>query len=178
MDLGGEPLPMETEETGDFHFILIENMEKDLSPFAVVDFIYRHTSVLTHAYVFPSLSPETFTRGAIVADSREKLEKINEFLHDPAHIVMSSRGRPWVMAEKILRHGAFQTSFGGIMLKSEDEQRDRNAEFDDIKLILCGTKEFKKAEQLKQSFTAFVDHLSGLYRRLESDERMILQSIP
>ncbi|XP_042477920.1 uncharacterized protein LOC122059280 isoform X2 [Macadamia integrifolia] len=178
MDLGGEPLSMKTEDTGNFHFILVENMEKNLSPLAVVDFIYRHTSVLTHAYVFPSSSPEPYTRGAIVADSRGKLEKINEFLHDPAHIIMSSRGRPWVMSEKMLRHGEFQTSFGGTMLKSEDEQRDRNAEFDDIKLILYGTKEYKKAEQLKKSFMVFVDHLSGLYCRLKSDERKILQSFP
>ncbi|KAJ4981690.1 hypothetical protein NE237_032527 [Protea cynaroides] len=176
VDLGGEPLRKKTEDTGNFYFILIDNMEKDLSSLVVVDFIYRHTSVLSHAYVFPSLLLEPFTRGVIVVDSRGKLEKIWEFLHDPTHIIISSRGRPWVSSEKMLRHGAFPTSFWGIMSKSEDEHRNRNAESDDIKVIQFGTKEYMKADLLKESFMLFVDDLRGLYCKLASDENEILQS--
>ncbi|KAL6999865.1 hypothetical protein U1Q18_001021 [Sarracenia purpurea var. burkii] len=80
-------------ETGSHHFIVIENLERNLSPSSIMEFIHKQTSIFVQAYVFPSLSSESYTRGAIVLDCRKKLKKIYEFLNNPDHLVMSSRGR-------------------------------------------------------------------------------------
>ncbi|XP_058115294.1 uncharacterized protein LOC131258192 [Magnolia sinica] len=96
MDLGGGEyfFTKSLNETRNYHYILIENMETDLPLSVIVDFIYQQTSVSSHAYVTPSLLSESYTRGTIFLDGQEKLEKLSRFLHNPAHLIMSSRGRP------------------------------------------------------------------------------------
>lgn len=88
-DLGGSNM----RESGIHHFILIENLEKDLSPSSIMEFIHKQTSISAEAYIFPNLSSESFTRGAIVVECKEKLKKMYDFLNNPDHIVTSSRGR-------------------------------------------------------------------------------------
>ncbi|XP_058110923.1 UDP-glucose iridoid glucosyltransferase-like [Magnolia sinica] len=95
MDLGGGEyfFTKSLKETRNYHYILIENMETDLPSSVIVDFIYQQTSVSSDAYVTPSLLSESYTRGTIFLDGQEKLEKLSRFLHNPAHLIMSSRGR-------------------------------------------------------------------------------------
>lgn len=88
-DLGGSNMG----ETGIHQFILIENLELDLSPSSIMEFIHKQTSISAEAYIFPNLSSESFMRGAIVVECKKKLKKIYDFLNNPDHIVTSSRGR-------------------------------------------------------------------------------------
>lgn len=93
-DLGGGCFQTKhLEATRTQLFILIENLEKDISPSAIVDFIYQQTSISCTAFVSPSLLSEAYTRGAIFPVYQEKLEALSRFLHSPTHLIMSSRGR-------------------------------------------------------------------------------------
>ncbi|KVI10598.1 hypothetical protein Ccrd_010987 [Cynara cardunculus var. scolymus] len=103
-DLGG------VKETGCHHYIILENLEKDLSPSSMMEFLHVQTSITPQAFLFPSLSAETYARGAVVVDSRPKLKRIYEFLSNPNHFIVSSSGRPWVIAEAVLRTGTFDTN--------------------------------------------------------------------
>ncbi|GAB2285173.1 hypothetical protein Dimus_019625 [Dionaea muscipula] len=75
------------------YIILIENLDKSISSSTIVNFIYGHTSITSDANVFPCPSSESYTRGALVVDSAEKLQKLHNFLHKPDQIITSSRGR-------------------------------------------------------------------------------------
>lgn len=93
-DIGGVPFNMnKVEELGNHHYILIDNLEKDLSPTSVIEFIRKQTSITAEAYVFPSLLAESYTRGAIVLASKRSLEEIYKFLINPDHAIVSSTGR-------------------------------------------------------------------------------------
>lgn len=81
------------EETGSQHYVIVDNLEKDLSPTLIMEFIHKQTSISAQAYVFPSLSEESYTRGAIVLDSKTELKQIYEFLINQSHVIISSTGR-------------------------------------------------------------------------------------
>lgn len=78
---------------GGHYSVLISNLEKDISPSAIKNFIYKQTAVMPEAYVFPRLLSDPFARGAIVVDCQKKVQIIYEFLGNNNHIVVSSRGR-------------------------------------------------------------------------------------
>lgn len=73
--------------------LLIDNLDKNLSPSTIVEFIHTHTSLSVQACVFPSMSSEMYTQGAIVLNCRKNLEKLSKFLDCQNHIIMSKRGR-------------------------------------------------------------------------------------
>lgn len=83
-DLGGETL--------NNHFILIGNLERNLSPSSIRELIYRHTFILTQAFILPSPSTP-FARAVIVLDCKKKHEKVYQFLDNPDHFIVSMRGR-------------------------------------------------------------------------------------
>lgn len=87
MDMGGAKI------IDRHHYILLENLDKDLCPLLMMDFIHEHTSVIAQTYVFPSMLAETYARGAIVVDSRTKLKRICEFINNPNHFITSFSGR-------------------------------------------------------------------------------------
>ncbi|KAI8008683.1 hypothetical protein LOK49_LG07G02773 [Camellia lanceoleosa] len=157
-------------EFGSHHFMLIENLEKDLSPSSIMEFIHKQTSISPQAYVFPSLSSETYTRGVIVLDCKKKLEKIYEFLNNPDQIVMSSRGRPWVITETISRRGTFRTTLGCLIPTSQNRSIDG-----ELKVVRRGAKEFMIAQRLRDLLTEFVEHQQRLHKRLTLEEKKILQ---
>ncbi|CAK9167194.1 unnamed protein product [Ilex paraguariensis] len=174
-DLGGNYIDMNSIKNPRIHyFILIENIEKDLSPSSIMEFIHKQTSVSPLAYVFPSLSMESYTRGAIVLDCKKELCKINEFLNNPDHIILSSRGRPWVITEKSVKHGTFKMGLGGLMPKSQYEIQNTNIE-NELRVVHSGTGEFRTAKRLRDLFVEFVDHQHRLHKRLALEEREILQ---
>lgn len=83
-DLGG---------VGNHYVILLENLDKGLSALSVAEFIHRETSISPQVYVFPNLTSEPSTQGALVLDCEKKFRKLSDFLDDPNHIIMSSRER-------------------------------------------------------------------------------------
>lgn len=75
------------------YVVLIDNVDKDMSPSTITEFIHRQTSISVRVFVLPSSTAETFTKGAIVLDSKKNLQKLCEFLDSPNHIIVSRRGR-------------------------------------------------------------------------------------
>lgn len=160
-DIGGVPFNMnKIDEPGNHHYVLIDNLEKDLSPTSIVEFIHRQTSIAAEAYVFPSLLAESYTRGAIVLDSKRRLEEIYEFLINPDHAIISSTGRPWVITEERMRRGYFKT-VGSLLPKSQSGIVE-----DKLKLVRVGTEEYRRATRLKNLFKDFIDHQRQLHERL------------
>lgn len=93
-DMGPKHCTTNSVATYDDHYcILISNLEKDITPSAIKNFLYEQTGILPDAYVFPRLLSDPFARGAIVVDCQKKVQKIYEFLCSPNHLVVSSRGR-------------------------------------------------------------------------------------
>ncbi|KAL8238053.1 hypothetical protein R6Q59_019134 [Mikania micrantha] len=158
-DLGG------VKGSSSHHYIILENLEKDLCPLLMMDFIQEQTLITAQAYIFPSLSAETYARGAIMVDSKTKLKRIYEFINNPNHFIVSSTGKPWVIAEDKLRTGSFNTSLLSFQPKYENYNSQNH-----LKVVLLGTKEHKKAKQLKDLYLEFRNHLNGLVQTFAMEE--------
>jgi hypothetical protein len=78
---------------GNHYVILLENLDKGLSPLSVAEFIHRETSISPQVYVFPNLTSAPSTQGALVLDCEMKFLKLSDFLDNSNHIIMSSRER-------------------------------------------------------------------------------------
>lgn len=174
VDLGGNMLLLEKCKETEYYYIVIENLEKDIFPSTIMNFIHKQTNITAQAYVFPCSSSETYTRGAIVTDCKEKLEKLCAFLDNPDLImVTSSRGRPWVITEKFLHLCTYRTSIKTIMSSSQNTVVNSIAVCDELKVVYSGTKEYKTAKQLRDLFIDFADHQKRLHQRLAFEERKI-----
>jgi hypothetical protein len=73
--------------------ILIGNLDKELCPSTAVEFLYKHTQVSASVFIFPSLSLEIYTRGAIMLHTEQDFQKLCDFLTNPNYIITSSTGR-------------------------------------------------------------------------------------
>ncbi|XP_040370440.1 uncharacterized protein LOC112189383 isoform X2 [Rosa chinensis] len=89
MDVGGAP-----------YMVIVENLEKEISPVTIMEFIHQQVSITCQVFVSPSKSSELYTRAIILLDNKKNLEKLSDFLESPDHIIISSIGRPWLMTEK------------------------------------------------------------------------------
>ncbi|XP_022017294.1 uncharacterized protein LOC110916965 isoform X3 [Helianthus annuus] len=111
------------KETGNQHYLILENLETDLCPLFLIDFIHEQTLITAQAYIIPHLLSETCARAAIVVDKKTELETIYKFLNNPNHIIVSSSGRPWVLAEDKVRTGSFSTNLHGFPPMSEVQEQ-------------------------------------------------------
>ncbi|KAL4555346.1 hypothetical protein LXL04_037964 [Taraxacum kok-saghyz] len=161
-DMGG------VKDTGFHHYIILENLEKNLSPVLMSEFIHEQTSITAEAHVFLSFSTETYARGAIVVNSRLKLKRIYEFINNPNHFIVSSSGRPWVIAEDMLRTGTLN-----INLQSLHPRYENRNTWSKLMIVRLGTEEYTKAKNLKNIYMEFRDHLNGLVERLDMEEKNI-----
>ncbi|KAI7731217.1 hypothetical protein M8C21_030817 [Ambrosia artemisiifolia] len=165
-ELSDEGRDLECEkETGSHHYLILENLETDFCPLFLIDFIHEHTLVTAQAYIIPSLLSETYARAAIVVDNRTELERIYEFLNNPDHIIVSSSGRPLVLAEDKLRTGTFKTNLHGFPPMSEKDNKKK-----DLKVVGLGTEEYTKAKQQKDLYMGFRKYVNGVIQRLAVEE--------
>lgn len=79
--------------SGNHFYILVQNLEKELSSSTIVDFIRQQRSINVRASIYPGLPSECYTRGVIVVYSREDFKDLTEFLNYPGHFIISSKGR-------------------------------------------------------------------------------------
>ncbi|GAU12838.1 hypothetical protein TSUD_73250 [Trifolium subterraneum] len=117
--LEGRMEDMELEGKRNVCMILIGNLDKELRPSTAVEFLCQHTLVKASVFIFPSLSSETFTRGAIMLHTEKDLEKLGDFLANPNHMITSSTGRPWVVIEKQVGLENIKASIGTLLPESE-----------------------------------------------------------
>ncbi|KAK8467663.1 hypothetical protein PHAVU_007G122046 [Phaseolus vulgaris] len=81
------------EGTKNMCMILITNIDKELCPSTVTEFLRRHTSLSVRVFIFPSLSMEVYTRGAIMVHSEKEFQELCDVLNNPNCIITSSTGR-------------------------------------------------------------------------------------
>jgi hypothetical protein len=86
----------ELKEKRNVCMILMGNLDKQLCPSTAVEFLYKHTQVSASIFIFPSLSSEIYTRGAIMLQTERDFQKLCDFLTNPKHIITSSTGRYYV----------------------------------------------------------------------------------
>ncbi|GAV68456.1 hypothetical protein CFOL_v3_11959, partial [Cephalotus follicularis] len=156
------------------YIVLIDNLEKELSSSTIVEFVRREISIASEACVFPSLSTESYTRGAILLKSEKDSQLLYGFLDNPNHIIVSSNGKPWVIMEKISGPETIRTSLCTSLLKSQVSFSYLNT--DELKVVHSGSEEFRTAKGLKDLFMEFAEHQKLLHVRLVTEERKILQS--
>ncbi|RHN69071.1 putative SAWADEE domain-containing protein [Medicago truncatula] len=147
--------------------ILIGNLDKELCPSTAVEFIYKHTQVSASVFIFPSLSLELYTRGAIMLHTEQDFQKLCDFLTNPNYIIASSTGRPWVVIEKQVGLKNIKASIGTLFPKSENASHDGNSRTSsNLKVVHSGTQEFKTASAKRDLFSEFADHQVRLHKKL------------
>lgn len=167
-DLGGQ--------CSNYHVMLVENLERNLLPSSLRDFIHEHTSVWSQAYISPCPSYMTYARGSIVVDCEEKLQKINLFLDNPTHLVVSSKGRPMVISERDTRHSMIKTLLGSLAYSTKDMYKAKSI-CQDLILVRSGSDAYRKANQAKDLFLEFISHQQRLYKKLALEERSFCQML-
>ncbi|KAK9938151.1 hypothetical protein M0R45_014906 [Rubus argutus] len=163
MDIGGVP-----------HIIFVENLEKGISSFTIMAFIYQQLSISCQAFVSPSKPSEVYTRGIIMLNSKKNLDKLSEFLGSPDRIIISSRGRPWAVTQDTLVDDTLRASIETFKLTSQP-LGSRTRSSNELKVVISGSQEYRKAKLLKDLFKEFTDHQRGLHERLLYEEGRILQ---
>ncbi|CAB4274544.1 unnamed protein product [Prunus armeniaca] len=159
------------EIEGTPHMIIVDNLERGLSPLKIVEFLHKKVSISCEAFISPCMSSEWYTRGTILVDGKTNVDKLSDFLEGPDHIIISSSGRPWVMTEKTRVH---EPSIKNFMLISQKQQQSRRSEtMNEPKVVASGTEEYKKAKLLKDLFWEFANHQCQLHRRLLIEEGRI-----
>lgn len=165
-DLGGQ--------CSKYHLMLVENLERNLLPSSLRDFIHEHTSVWSQAYISPCPSYMPYARGIIMVDCEEKFKKINLFLDNPTHLVVSSKGRPIVVTERDMRHSMIKTLLGSLMCSSQDIHQAKSI-CQDLIIVHSGSEAYIKANQAKDLFLEFMAHQQRLHKKLALEERSFLQ---
>ncbi|XP_055800963.1 uncharacterized protein LOC129870268 isoform X2 [Solanum dulcamara] len=167
-DLGGQ--------RSNYHLMLVENLERNLLPSSLRDFIHEHTSVWSQVYISPCPSYMPYARGIIVVDCEEKLKKINLFLDNPTHLVVSSKGRPMVISERDMKHSMIKTSLGSLVYSSQDIFQAKSI-CQDLIIVHSGSEAYRRANQAKDLFLEFMTHQQRLYKKLALEERLFLQML-
>ncbi|KAK7327268.1 hypothetical protein VNO80_31634 [Phaseolus coccineus] len=162
------------EGTKNVYMILITNIDKELCPSTVTEFLRRHTSLSVSVFIFPSLSTEVYTRGAIMVHSEKEFQELCGFLNNPNCIITSSTGRPWVILEKLVGLKNIKASIGALVHISENilQEKEKGTR-NNLKVVDSGSKEFKIASIMKDLFWAFSEHQERLQKRLAVEERRI-----
>ncbi|KAK8467666.1 hypothetical protein PHAVU_007G122046 [Phaseolus vulgaris] len=162
------------EGTKNMCMILITNIDKELCPSTVTEFLRRHTSLSVRVFIFPSLSMEVYTRGAIMVHSEKEFQELCDVLNNPNCIITSSTGRPWVILEKLVGLKNIKASIGALVHISENIlQEEKKGRRNNLKIVDSGTKEFKIASIMRDLFWAFSEHQERLQKRLAVEERRI-----
>ncbi|XP_048432854.1 probable galacturonosyltransferase-like 9 [Pyrus x bretschneideri] len=65
------------------HMIIIDNLEKGLSPSTIMEFIHQQLSISCQAFVSPSKLLEIYARGGILLHSKRNFDKLLAFLENP-----------------------------------------------------------------------------------------------
>ncbi|WJX50427.1 hypothetical protein P8452_36730 [Trifolium repens] len=164
---------MELDGKRNIYMILIGNLDRELCPSTAIEFLYQHTQVTSSVFIFPSLSSETFTRGAVMLHTEHDFQKLADFLENPNQMITSSTDRPWTIIEKQVGLKNIKASIGTLLPKSEDEN---NRKSNNLKIVCSGTQEFERARAIRDLYLEFFEHQVRLHKKLASMEGSICVS--
>ncbi|KAK9938154.1 hypothetical protein M0R45_014909 [Rubus argutus] len=156
------------------HMIFVENLEKGISSSTIMEFIYEQLSISCQAFVLPSKPSEAYTRGIIMLNSKKNLDKLSEFLESPHCIIISSRGRPWVVTQNTLLDDTLRARIETFKLTSQTAYKSRTRSSNELMVVISGSQEHRKAKWLKDSFKRCTNHQRGHQKRLLHEEGRIL----
>ncbi|KAL4185752.1 hypothetical protein AMTRI_Chr10g7490 [Amborella trichopoda] len=164
------------EDLHTYYAIFIENLEPDLTASEIVDFIYEQTFVSCQACVSPSISTEVYAMGAIFLEKERDFNYVFGFLCDPGRMIVSLKGRPWVITEKECRSGTIGNAsmFGLSSSKEENGVIIKRESCSKLKIVPKGVEEYEIGLKLKALFMEFQEHLGRLHERLAMEEKMIM----
>lgn len=155
------------------YFVLVENLEKHVSPSIIVDFIRDATSVEVEAFVFLSLSSEPYTRGALVVNTLEELERLCNFMDKQDQMIISSKGRPWIVPTSSVSDWVIPSFWH---LEPDVKNTRCHSTGTQLRIVKLGSKEYSKAERLRELFLEFTKHQEQLFKRLALEEDNIFNS--
>ncbi|KAH0983930.1 hypothetical protein GBA52_011107 [Prunus armeniaca] len=157
------------EIEGTPHMIIVDNLERGLSPLKIVEFLHKKVSISCEAFISPCMSSEWYTRGTILVDGKTNVDKLSDFLEGPDHIIISSSGSPF--SDRPFR-ARLVLWLGYDMIRKQQQSR-RSETMNEPKVVASGTEEYKKAKLLKDLFWEFANHQCQLHRRLLIEEGRI-----
>ncbi|KAL5537695.1 hypothetical protein UlMin_042906 [Ulmus minor] len=151
---------------GKGYMVFIDNLEKDLTPATIEEFLRKEVSVSCQASVSPSLNLDICTRGSIFFDSKTIFNKFCDFMEDTKRIIMSSRNRPWVIVGKV-----------PVDEKVRASQRiadGRSSTANELRVVSSRDKDFKRAMKLTDLFKEFSNVKRKLNARLTLEINKVL----
>lgn len=155
------------------YFVLVENLEKHVSPSTIVDFVRDATSVEVEAFVFLSLSSEPYTRGALVVNTLEELERLCSFMDKKDQMIISSKGRPWILPTSSGTDWVIPSFW---CLEPDVKNTRLHSTGTQLRIVKLGSDEYSKAERLRELFLEFTKHQEQLFKRLALEEDNIFNS--
>ncbi|KAH9331415.1 hypothetical protein KI387_003523, partial [Taxus chinensis] len=99
------------------HVILLENLEKDVTPSDVLGVIRQAGVDFVKVYISPPQSFEKFTSGIVCFEDQESYQKVSAYLGNENVIIASSKGRPWVVIDT--ENGLSSGSYGGFTMEAK-----------------------------------------------------------
>ncbi|WOK95234.1 hypothetical protein Cni_G03941 [Canna indica] len=166
-----EPLAKPINPEANCLGLWIDNLEKDLCPDIMTDFIYEHTSIHVQLELSQSIIPAMCHGGVVTVKTEKQAKRLIDFLLDSAHIVISSKGRPWFFKED------WRQMCKGTVPRHEQHKPVQNkGQQDDSRLRLThrGTKEYERAKELQNLHSQYHNHVERLYLKLQSEERKLM----
>lgn len=152
--------------------LLLDNLEKDVTPSDVLGVIHQATSSWVKVYISPSRKFEPFTKGFVCFKDQASFQKAYEYLRSERISIVSSKGRPWVVFDA--EDGLCEGSFGGLTTGTEVLHPSFGSLVSNkIRILHKGTPEYEQAELLKQNFLNWRRCLKKIHRRLGEEESEI-----
>ncbi|KAI3969459.1 hypothetical protein MKX01_020020 [Papaver californicum] len=134
------------------YYIVIENLEKDLTPWTIVSFLSAHVSIICGAFVFPSL----------LADANNKGNHHCRYSGEASKVIEVSMA--WVITDVEPRDG----TFGSLMPKAEIVQGSG------LRVVSWLADEFTTGKQWMELYTAFAKDVQSLHGNLSLPEEDII----
>ncbi|CAN1781294.1 hypothetical protein LINPERHAP1_LOCUS15393, partial [Linum perenne] len=154
--------------------LLVDNLEKHISPSALMHLIHQETSLLVGVRISPIMYPETFTKAVIVVESVEQLEELCKFLDSPSHFVVSESGRPLVVTEKNFSLDTLARPMENLRANGlQGRSIETNC---GLRVVKDGSVEYEAAKRMKVFFMEFVEHEKIMIEDLAEKEKDIMES--
>ncbi|XP_072995255.1 uncharacterized protein [Typha latifolia] len=166
-DFGGQLAQTDSHKMSYFSF-WIENLENDLLPSTIMEFVHREVSISSQVTLYPGLLQDAYCKAAIFMESKEQADQLFDFLFDPGHIIVSSKGSPWVTSEK------WCGEIEGLMPRYEMQQPiETKGQLNEIKLVPVGSEEYQQAKEVQDLHRQFHNYVQCQQKKLAQEDKKL-----